>query len=132
MMRLVLLLCVLTLSACGGMDPQPCAAPHNFAVIQTRVINLSCSLSSSCHRGGASAAGQLSLEMPGAYEALMRPAMADPSKMLIVPGDPDHSYVMDKLLNRNVGNLFMPPTGQIEADRIELVRCWIADGAMND
>jgi len=122
------LLALLFVSACGGMEePQ---TPATFTNVQTKVFNLSCNISRSCHIG-PSAAGELNLEDP-AYQALMRNAIADPTKQLVVPGDPDHSYIMDKMLNRNVNNLFMPPTGMIEADRIDLVSRWIAAGAKND
>ena len=119
---------VIALAACGGTDPME--TPPTFTNVQTRVFNLSCNISRSCHVG-SSAAGVLNLEDP-AYARLMRPAVADPTKMLVVPGDPDHSYIMDKLLNRNVGNLYMPPTGMIEMERIDLVKRWIAAGAPND
>src|SRR5262245_8510488 len=108
------------LAACGSEEP---ATPPTFTNVQTKVVNRSCNISRSCH-SGQSAAGQLNLEDP-AYQQLMRAAVADPSKMLVVAGNPDASFLLDKMLNRNVNNLYMPPTGMIEADRIDLVKRWI-------
>jgi hypothetical protein len=111
-----------------GSDPEP--TPATFQNVQTKVLNLSCNNFQGCHRG-ASPAGQLSLESP-AYDKLFKMAVADPSKTIVVAGKPEDSYIIDKMRNRNVNGAFMPPTGMIEEDRIELVERWIAAGAKND
>jgi hypothetical protein len=141
----------LGLAACGGgtaADPPDGgladsgaadAGPARFAQVEQHVIKISCALSASCH--GATP-GQGKLDLSGnIYDALVNvPSTEVPGKMRVVPGDPDSSYVMDKLLNRNlpVGPdptspwTFMPTTGMIEPERIEQVRSWIADGAKNN
>ena len=122
--------------ACGGEDtPQ---TPATLTNVENLVFTPSCSLSSSCHKG-ASPAGGLNLEA-NTHAALIADSTEVPGKKRVAPGNPDASYVMDKLLNRNLpsqgpnGEIWtsMPPGVTLEADLIDLVRRWIQAGALDD
>jgi hypothetical protein len=125
-----LVLC--SLAACGSEEAAP-----TFTRIQKEVFNPSCTFSA-CHSGG-NPAGGMDLTEPAHAKIVDVASTEKPSAKRVVPGDPDSSYLMDKLLDRNLpaapqGETWtsMPPGGSIEADRIELVRAWIAAGAKND
>lgn len=141
LLLLALPFALVLLVACGG-EPDPPPPPPvdpTLTNVQNRVLSLSCSLSGSCHKG-ASAAGQLNLETGMSHAQLMRASTEVTTKMLVVAGQPDASYLMDKLLNRNLPTspnpqdpwTSMPPGVLLEADRLELIRAWIAAGAKND
>src|SRR5688572_1601085 len=94
--------------ACGGDPP-------TFRTVQTEVLDKSCNAFNTCHKG-ASPAGELGLEDP-AYDVLFKEAISAPGRKLVVAGDPDGSFLMDKLLDRNVPapGTEMPPGAMIEA-----------------
>jgi hypothetical protein len=82
----------------------------------------------SCH-SAAGKAGGLDLETD-AHAALVDVA-SSAGPVLVVPGDPDASFLMAKLegeLAAGQGGP-MPPSGPLPAEQIELIRQWIADGA---
>lgn len=60
------------------------------------------------------------------------------SRIVVVAGDPDSSYLMDKVLNTpGICGLQMPVVGNLPAEEIEVLRQWIVDlgdssGAMLD
>lgn len=131
----------------GGGGSGGTVAP-TFTNLQA-LMNTSCSLSTSCHKGTRPKA-DLNLEPGMAYMELLGDGSGAtscefPGMKLVVPGDPDASLVMKKLL--------MPPSGNpdpmctsaggknermpmsnaaLPADKIELFRAWIAAGAKND
>jgi hypothetical protein len=115
--------------------PAPGAGPPaSFATIQRTVFARSCS-TLSCH--GASGAGGLTLAGDAAYRNLVgvpatNPAAHDAGLLRVVPGDPDSSFLMQKLrgaLTAGEGTP-MPQVGfPLSAARVELVRRWIAAGA---
>ena len=92
-------------------------------------ITPSCSSFSTCH-AGAVGAGQLKLDVDP-YAALVgveSPTVA--GKIRVVAGDPDASYIMEKLTSATPADgTQMPPGAPLDAERLELVRGWIADGA---
>ena len=50
------------------------------------------------------------------------------SRILVIAGDPDGSYLMDKVLNTpGICGLSMPVVGFLPADEIEVLRQWIVD-----
>ncbi len=50
------------------------------------------------------------------------------SRILVVAGDPDSSYLLDKVLNvPGICGLQMPVVGSLPADEVEVLREWIAD-----
>jgi hypothetical protein len=105
------------LSSCSGHEP-PC---HNFS------------------------AGNLNIDPADAtasWDALVNVAASiSPSAgMRVVPGDPAHSFLYRKLINDLTPDegAPMPKSGlatgwnELPADQIEMVRCWIQQGAKND
>ena len=62
-----------------------------------------------------------------------QPSVGVPAKKLVVPGDPDASYLYEKLSKAapELGDQ-MPPGAPLEADRLEQIRAWIAAGAKDD
>jgi hypothetical protein len=118
-------------AACDGGEPQP--APPTFTEVHERVLQVSC-VFATCHKGGPSPAGDLSLERDEAYANLVDvPSSVVDGEIRVVPGDPEASYVIDKLTaTMPADGDPMPPDAALEADRIELVRAWIEAGAVDD
>lgn len=101
-------LLVLAVAACGGggdddggdgisAQCQEATQHSDLEWIQENIFDVSCSLSPSCHQGGASEAQGLNLE-PGMSEGNMLnvPAMGDSADGLdlVEPGDPASSYLL--------------------------------------
>jgi hypothetical protein len=124
------------LAGCGPVGAK-CAVPGpTIAEVQAQIFTPSCSRFQPCHRGDA-AAGMLSLEAGRALATLVgRAAPERPSELLVAPGDPDRSYLMDKVLDRNLPRAppssperwtSMPPDlPRLDRSSIEMLACWIA------
>ena len=101
--------------------------------IQTGVFSASCA-SSACH--GSNGAAQAGLELSSASVSaanLIDVESTQVDKLRVAPGDPDASYLLDKLLGRNLapGTLRQPPVGGPLCDpKIQAVEEWIAAGAI--
>jgi len=76
-----------------------------------------------------------------AYEFLVRSKATGCSdkRLLVVPGDPAHSYVIDKLVNRNLcTGVPMPkvlrgrPWEQLPRAQVQALYDWICEGAPNN
>ena len=53
--------------------------------------------------------------------------------VLVVPGDPEGSYLVQKLEGAaGIEGDKMPQNGELEADRLQLIEDWIAAGALDD
>lgn len=127
-------------SACGGdEDPDPMVLEPTLTNVENRVFALSCSNFSGCHSGANPPKG---LDLTGETHAKIVDvdSVEKPGTKLVAPGDPDASFLMDKILGKNLPEgpaseqrwTRMPPTGALEEERIDLVRRWIAAGAKND
>jgi len=114
--------------------PSPTAAvPFDFTYVNDEVLLPSCGFSA-CHGSGAGSAG-LKLTADESYQELVDvPSEQVPSVRRVVPGDPDSSYLMMKLLNSDgiVDEGMPPPAGGLSDKKIRSVRAWIAAGAMDD
>lgn len=132
--KLAFVLAPCLLAACGGEEP---SGPPTFTQVQAQVFQPSCTFAG-CH-GGAGPAEGLVLES-GSHGNIVNVASVQvPEKMLVVPNDEAASYLMDKLLDRDLPKgpngdwLPMPITGYpLDDARIEMVRAWINAGAPND
>ena len=116
---------VIALLSCG---PPP--AP-TFKRVQAEVFDVSCTFAA-CHVG-AGAEG-LNLEAPAYQRIVGVKSHGFDGGVLVVPGQPDDSYLYQKLIQEmpKVG-VRMPNVGDpLEPARLELVRSWIAEGAKND
>ena len=113
-----------------------CGEDPTLAEVNTQVFSVSC-VFSSCHSGPTPRAGlNLTSEV---YQALVGvPSTEKPSAMRVVAGAPDASFLLDKLLGRNLPQgpanepewTAMPPDGRLEDQRIDLIRDWIEAGAL--
>lgn len=132
------------LGACGGgngsgeapppEEPPPPSPPFGptFSEIQDELFTPTCAVSG-CHTGGAAPQG-LRLDEANSYSLLVGVDSAEvPSILRVAPGDPDNSYLIQKLEGTaSVGDqmpLGGPPLSQATVD---VVRQWITDGAIDD
>jgi hypothetical protein len=114
-------------------DPTDCVAEDTFMQLQRRVFG-GCRVST-CH--GSTVSGGLDLRVGAAHFNLVdqpatNSAAAAAGKKRVVPGDPDASFLWQKL----VGHLEpdegerMPSTGREPTElELEMLRAWIAEGA---
>jgi hypothetical protein len=117
----------LLFAACGPDEPE---TPPTFTNVQSQVFSVSC-VFSACHKGAAPAA-EMGLEGDAYAQIVDVPSMQVPAKVRVKPGDPDGSYLMDKLLGKQTVGLQMPQGAMLEAERLDLIRRWILAGAPND
>ena len=111
------------------------AGATTFATIQQKVFDTTCA-TSSCH-GSTAAAGGLSLAAGAAYGNLVgvpaaNPAAATAGVLRVAPGDPDHSFLLQKLLGQiqATEGSRMPLVGTPPSPAsMDLIRRWIAAGA---
>jgi hypothetical protein len=109
-------------------------------VIVERVFRGSCAFSGSCHGGAAPKAG-IALDR---IERVLETAVSQHSsqraeRLIIAPGQPDTSYLLDKLLGHKLGvdplsglpGTIMPPppSSPLCDSKVEAVRRWIEHGA---
>ncbi|MDC3962278.1 hypothetical protein [Polyangium jinanense] len=116
-------------SACSGTATQP--APEDtctpdLASIQETVFARACS-QAGCH-ASVEPAGFLDLVSPGLEQRLVgAPSKTCENKLLVTPGNPDASFLIEKLRLAMPGcGLRMPPTGALPADEVACVESWIA------
>lgn len=111
--------------------PPPAAFGPNFSEIQANVFTPSCA-TSTCHAGGAPAGG-LNLDAANSYTMLVGiQSSQDAGFMRVLAGNPDNSYLIQKLEGTASGGGAMPPTGALPQSSIDIIRQWITDGAIDD
>ena len=65
------------------------------------------------------------------YEYVVRrPALEKADRLRVAPGDPDASFLVDKLRNRDVGTQMPLGAEPLAEDEIALIERWIEDGAL--
>lgn len=125
---------LLWLACSGGKDSSTDSAgavEPTLTNVQAEVFDKSCAFSS-CHSGAG--AGGLSLD-PGAShgELVGRDSTAVPGTPLVATGEPDASYLVWKLEERDgITGDPMPPGAAVSDSQMELVVAWIAAGAKDD
>jgi hypothetical protein len=99
----------------------------DFNSIQENIFTPICS---GCHVGGGAPEG-LRLDAADAYNLLVGvPSTEVPSIMRVKPGDPDNSYIIQKLEGHAAVGAQMPFDGPyLSSATIAFIRQWIADGA---
>ena len=111
--------------------PPPGVVMPVFSDIQAQIFTPTCA-TSSCHAGGAPAAG-LNLTAGNSYAELVGIAsMEDPNIMRVVPFDFANSYLMQVLDGTAASGTVMPPSGMLPQTSIDAVRTWINNGAQDD
>jgi len=111
--------------AAGGVDAGPLVA--DFDSIQLHVFTPICTV---CHAGGAAPQG-LRLDATNSYALLVGvPSNEVSSTLRVKPGDPDNSYVIQKLEGHAPVGAQMPYGGPpLPAATIAVIRQWISAGA---
>jgi hypothetical protein len=99
----------------------------DFASIQQHVFTPICT---ACH-AGANAPQGLRLDSANSYDLLVGiPSNEASSIQRVKPGDPDHSYLIQKLEGRASVGARMPFGGPyLDQATIDVIRQWITDGA---
>ena len=139
--RLVLaLLSTVGVSACGGGSgassppppPPPPTLGANFSEIQAAVFSVTCA-TSGCH-AGAAAPQNLRLDAANSYANLVDVDSQEvPTLKRVDPGDPDNSYLIQKLEGTAAVGGRMPLGGTpLDDTTIMVIRQWISDGAIDD
>lgn len=105
----------------GGVDPV------SYAADVQPIWNANCT---GCH--GAGGNGGLDLRMPGSRANLVDVPSPSWPGLRVVAGEPDSSVLYLKLTGTaGVGDR-MPQGGSLGADDTEIVRLWIAEGALDN
>ena len=99
-----------------------------FDSIQSNVFTPICSV---CHAGGAAPEG-MRLDATNSYAMIVGvPSTEEPSILRIKPGDPDNSYLIQKIEGRAAVGAQMPFGGPpLPAATIATMRQWVTDGAL--
>ena len=129
----VSLLAALTIAAagCGEGEPPPASIPARLSAIETEIFARNCTFSS-CHGASAPQMG-MSLVAPTHAAITGVPSTEVPSLMRVVPGDPDASYLLQKITSATpLDGVRMPPDQPLAPHKIEAIRLWIAAGAQDD
>src|ERR1700748_1139471 len=103
------------------------ALSADFQSIQDNVFTPICSV---CHVGGGAPMG-LRLDAANSYSLLVGVASTEvPSILRVKPGDPDNSYIIQKLEGHAAVGARMPFGGPyLTTDTIAFIRQWISNGA---
>jgi hypothetical protein len=121
--------------------PTPDLSP-SFSSIQREVFNVSDASGRlacvQCHtdQGRAAAGPGLVLLEGRAYQSLIgRPSVGKPGATLVIPGDPDNSYIVKKLEGHaDIAGQRMPRGNGpfLTEGQMVVIRRWIRDGAANN
>ena len=132
-------LVAILLSACTGGDGSslpprlpPGSVGPNFSEIQASIIEPNCA-TTGCHLGAAAPQG-LRLDSANSYGMLVGVASSEASSILrVAPGDPNNSYLIQKLEGTaSVGAQMPLGAPALEQAAIDVIRQWISDGAIDD
>lgn len=131
---LVPFVCACVLAAgCAGNGPPPPSTTSSFDTIQATIFNVRC-VNAGCH--GTNSPANLVL-LPGAsYGNLINVAPTNDAArarglLRVVPGDPDHSFLLIKLTGppSDEGSAMPLTPPALSANQISLIREWILAGA---
>jgi hypothetical protein len=120
--------------------PTPDLAP-NFSAIQRTIFNATDSTGrlacTGCHTdSGRTPPNNLVLLEGRSYSQLVgRSAFGKPGAMLVIPGDPDNSYIVKKLQGASdIAGQRMPRGNGpfLSEGQILVIKAWIRDGAQNN
>jgi hypothetical protein len=127
------------IAACSGGDGSglppvlpPGAFGPNLSEIQANILTPSCA-TTGCHLGAGAPQG-LRLDEANSYGMLVGIASSEePSILRVAPGDPNNSYLIQKLEGSTSVGAQMPLNAPpLEQASIDVVRQWITDGAIDD
>ncbi len=102
-----------------------------FSSIQSQVLTPTCA-TASCH-SGANPPASLNLDSANAYTMLVGiPSSQQPGLQRVEQGDPDNSYLIQKLEGTAATGDTMPPTAALDQADIDVIRQWVLAGALDD
>jgi hypothetical protein len=101
-----------------------------LADIQSKVLDKNCA-TSGCH-AGASAPQGLLMDADHAFDLLVnQPSQGNPQALLIKPGDPENSYIVQKLEGTaSVGAQMPLNASPLSVETIQAIKTWIQNGAL--
>ena len=128
-----------------GGNGNPTAAgkgePAWSAIFRDIIVAKGCQGASLCHGGPAgalmmatrSAAYAQLVDQPAMGMGATPPHCSDSGQTRVVPGDPDNSLLMQKLLGTQTCGGPMPPNPPLLAPaELEQIRMWIMNGALDN
>jgi hypothetical protein len=125
----VLVAGLVPVAGCGESDA-PAPIPPHLSSIETEIFAHNCTFSS-CH--GATPEKDMSLVAPTYATITGVPSTEVPTMMRIAPGDPDGSYLLQKISSPTpLDGVRMPPDQPLAQNKIDAIRIWIAAGALDD
>jgi len=146
-LTLGVLLLAMAAGACSGDSPtSPTSAPTpapatgptstapTLSAIQTQIFDAACT---TCHTEvDRDPASRLNLRAGSAFAALVNvPSVGQPGATRVVPGNPNNSYLVQKLEGASgIAGLRMPRNGPpfLTDAQVQMIRAWIAAGAPNN
>jgi len=118
--------------ACGSKSDDTAivnSSPSTFTQVENDILGVSCAFGA-CH---ASSAGGLLLDGETDYERLVNVESIFVSASLVVPNDPDASYLVNKVEgSSNIVGDQMPSADGLSPEQLQTLRSWIENGALND
>lgn len=124
---------MLSMVACGGEDEPPAKSSTlepQLQAIEQKVFAQSCTFSS-CH-GTDSPKQGLSLVAPTHGALVGKPSNQVSGRVLVVPFDPDQSYLYEKLTkDQPTAGVRMPFGSEpLSGEQLAAIRLWIENGAL--
>lgn len=114
----------------GDPVDNPPPPPGTFRAIVSDVFVQRCA-TSACH-SGSTPQNSPSLDPERAFEQLVNvPAGQASSLDLVTPGEPENSYLVQRLHGDGAAQP-MPPDGKLDDTTIETIEAWIRNGALDD
>lgn len=114
----------------GDPDKPPPQRDPTWSQDIEPVLSSSTCASAACHGGTSPSLSLLLAAGAGYHELVDVPSKQDKTLKLIVPGDPDNSYLVIKLEGRNKRGDPMPNSGTpLSPTLLAALRQWIALGA---
>lgn len=120
--------------ACEGGTCAACGEDVSFAADIQPIFTNTCT-GSRCHSGARPAAGLDLTEGQAHGDLVGVPADCPDGRLLVAPGEPEASYLVDKLRGVNLCRGSRMPSGgdpPLSEDTIALIEDWICGGARND
>ena len=110
--------------ACSAAPSDPRPDSERTTWVRTELFGPQCR----CHMGGPDSFANLDLYTSGLEERLVgRPATECKGQTLVVPGDPDGSYLVRKLTDAVPAcGRQMPLATPLQNDQLQAVRDWVA------
>jgi len=136
--RFVLPVAAVLITACdggngdGGISMPPPVPDAVFSDIQANVFTTTCA-TSGCHAGAGAPQGLL-LDEANSYMLLVGVQSGEvPALLRVNPGDPDNSYLVQKLEGTAASGEQMPlGRAPLPQATIDVIRQWISEGALDD